>query len=164
LTVVDGAAVEGWAIISGMRYVMSHKWSLLSSFEITDEAGSPAFEAHGYLDASIVLRDPVGREVATITGNKDSMFHEVEAVGARAKVRRAGWGSGEPYEISTPDGELTSNGSGNHLALARGDLVIAEMARKFSVREKLAVDIADSENAVFILGIMLAMQAIHAGR
>jgi uncharacterized protein YxjI len=147
-----------------MRYVMSHKWSLLSSFEITDEAGSPAFEAHGYLDASIVLRDPEGREVATITGNKYSNFHEVEAAGARAKVQRAGWDPAEPYKISTPEGELTTSGSGQHCSLARGDMVVAEMVREFSVRQKLAVDIADSENAPFIFGIMLAMQAIHAGR
>ena len=38
------------------------------------------------------------------------------------------------------------------------------MARQFSLHEKFAVDVADSENPAFILAVLLAIEAIHDER
>ncbi len=143
---------------------MAHKWSPLARFDITDEAGSVAFQVRGDFDASMTLRDPAGRAVATITADtRTGGFYRVEANSSRARLRRW-WGSGGPYQIVSNEGELTASGSGLHLSLARDGSVIASMSRKFSLREKLAVDIADNQDAAFILAIMLTMHATHAPR
>jgi hypothetical protein len=38
------------------------------------------------------------------------------------------------------------------------------MVRKFSLREKFAIDVADGENQAFLLALVLAIEAIHDER
>ena len=144
---------------------MSRKGALSKRFEITDEAGSLAFEARGRLGA-VTLHDPVGLQVAAVTKRAFSGTRQIDVGGEQvAQVRHTGI-LGDRYQIDTSLGVLTARGhlfSGN-FSLTRDGTLIAQMARQFSVREKFAVDISDDENAPFILAVMLAIEAIHDRR
>ena len=149
-----------------MEYVMSSRWSLLERFDITDRAGTPLFEARGHLGARISLLDPAGQEVAEIRKHVMTDTHEVYVGGQRvAQVRHAGI-FGDKYAIESGFGMLEARGhfDGGDYTVSRGGAPVARMVRKFSLREKFAVDVADDENQAFLLAIVLAIEAIHDER
>jgi uncharacterized protein YxjI len=126
-----------------MEYVMSSRWSLMERFDITDSSGTPVFEARGHLGARISLLDSNGQEVAEIRKHVMTDTHEVYVSGQNvAQVRHAGI-FGDKYDIESGFGRLV---------------------RKFSLREKFAVEVADDENQPFLLAIVLAIEAIHDER
>lgn len=150
----------------GMEYVMSSRWSLMERFDITDASGVPHFEARGHLGARISLLDGSGREVADIRKHVMTDTHEVYVDGQRvAQVRHAGI-FGDKYDIESAYGPLQARGrfDGGDYTVNRGGAPVARMMRKFSLREKFAVDIADDENQAFLLAIVLAIEAIHDER
>ncbi|HTZ93611.1 MAG TPA: hypothetical protein VMB74_14550 [Streptosporangiaceae bacterium] len=149
-----------------MEYVMSSHWSLMERFDITDASGTPLFEARGHLGARISLLDPRGQEVADIRKHVMTDTHEVYLGGQRvAQVRHAGI-FGDKYDIESGFGRLEARGhfDGGDYTVSRGGAPVARMVRKFSLREKFAVDVADEENQAFLLAIVLAIEAIHDER
>jgi uncharacterized protein YxjI len=149
-----------------MEYVMSSRWSLMERFEISDGSGAPQFEARGHLGSQITIHDNSGREVANIRKHVFTDTHEVYLDGQRvAQVRHAGI-FGDRYDIESAFGILNARGhfGGGDYAISRDGMVVARMVRQFSLREKFAVDVADSENQVFLLALVLAIEAIHDER
>jgi uncharacterized protein YxjI len=149
-----------------MRYLLSQKFSLFERFDVTDEAGSLAFEAKGHFGSGITLHDPSGRQVAGITKHVFTDTHEIEVNGERvAQVRHTGF-FGDRYEVDTSYGVLTASGRwfSNNFMVQRDGTPVAEMVQKWGWGEKFALDIADSENAPLILAVMLALEAIHQER
>jgi len=149
-----------------MEYVMSSRWSLMERFDITDSSGTPVFEARGHLGARISLLDSNGQEVAEIRKHIMTNTHDVYVDGQRvAQVRHAGI-FGDKYDIESGFGRLEARGrfDGGDYTVSRGGALVARMVRKFSLREKFAVDIADDENQPFLLAIVLAIEAIHDER
>lgn len=149
-----------------MEYVMASRWSLMERFEITDAAGAPQFEARGHLGSRITLHDRDGQEVADIRKHVLTDTHEVYVGGQRAaQVRHAGI-FGDKYDIESAYGYLTARGrfDGGDYTVNRDGTPIARMVRKFSLREKFAIDVADSENQAFLLALVLAIEAIHDER
>jgi uncharacterized protein YxjI len=149
-----------------MEYVMSSRWSLMERFDISDSAGTPQFEARGHLGARISLLDGNGQEVAEIRKHVMTDTHDVYVAGQRvAQVRHAGI-FGDKYDIDSAFGWLQARGrfDGGDYTVSRGGVPVARMVRKFSLREKFAVDIADDENQAFLLAIVLAIEAIHDER
>ncbi len=149
-----------------MEYVMSSRWSLMERFEITDRAGTPQFEARGHLGSRISLHDSNGQEAADIRKHMLTDTHEVYLGGQRvAQVRHAGI-FGDKYDIESAFGYLNARGhfDGGDYTISRDGTPVARMVRKFSLREKFAVDVADSENQAFLLALVLAIEAIHDER
>jgi uncharacterized protein YxjI len=149
-----------------MEYVMASRWSLMERFEITDAAGAPQFEARGHLGSRITLHDRDGQEVADIRKHLLTDTHEVYVGGQRAaQVRHAGI-FGDKYDIESAFGYLTARGrfDGGDYTVNRDGTPIARMVRKFSLREKFAIDVADGENQAFLLALVLAIEAIHDER
>jgi uncharacterized protein YxjI len=149
-----------------MEYVMASRWSLMERFEITDAAGTPQFEARGHLGSRITLHDSYGQEVADIRKHMLTDAHEVYVGGQRAaQVRHAGI-FGDKYDIESAFGYLTARGrfDGGDYTVSRDGVPVARMVRKFSLREKFAVDVADGENQAFLLALVLAIEAIHDER
>ncbi|HYK70063.1 MAG TPA: hypothetical protein VEV45_19100 [Streptosporangiaceae bacterium] len=149
-----------------MEYVMASRWSLMERFEITDAAGTPQFEARGHLGSSITLHDSQGQEVADIRKHLLTDTHEVYVGGQRAaQVRHAGI-FGDKYDIESAFGYLTARGrfDGGDYTVSREGVPVARMVRKFSLREKFAIDVADGENQAFLLALVLAIEAIHDER
>ena len=149
-----------------MRYTMSSQWSLLDRFEITDESGTPAFDVRGHLGSRLTLHDSSGQQVAEVTKRMLGDTHEVYVAGdLAAQVRHEGF-FGDRYEISAPFGAFEARGriAGRDFALSQAGMPVAQMDRQFSFREKFSVDIADQQNPVFVLAVMLAVEAIHDER
>jgi uncharacterized protein YxjI len=145
---------------------MSSKWSLLERFEITDAGGTPCFEARGHFGSKITLHDSGGREVADIRKHMFSDVHEVYLDGQRAAhIRHAGF-FGDHYDIETSYGAIRARGhfDGGDYTLEQGGMVVAHLRRKFSLRERFAIDIADGQNDILLLAVMLAIEAIHEER
>jgi len=149
-----------------MEYVMASRWSLMERFEITDATGTPQYEARGHLGSRITLHDGNGREVADIRKHLLTDTHEVYVGGQRAaQVRHAGI-FGDKYDIESAFGYLTARGrfDGGDYTVSRDGAPVARMVRKFSLREKFAIDLADGENQAFLLALVLAIEAIHDER
>jgi uncharacterized protein YxjI len=149
-----------------MQYVMSSKWSLMERFEITDASGAPQFEARGHLGSQITLHDTSGQEVADIRKHVFTDAHEVFVGGQQvARVRHAGI-FGDKYDIESAYGILNARGrfAGGDYTVSRDGMAVARMVRQFSLREKFAVEVADQENQVFLLALVLAIEAIHDER
>lgn len=149
-----------------MHYVMSSRWSLTERFEIADESGAPRFEARGHLGSRITLHDGTGQEVADIRKHLMTATHDVYVGGQQmAQVRHAGI-FGDRYDIESAYGVLNARGrfDGGDYTVSRDGMPVARMIRKFSLREKFAVEIADDENQPFLLALVLAIEAIHDER
>jgi uncharacterized protein YxjI len=146
-----------------MQYVMSSKWSVMKRFEITDALGAPQFEARGHLGSQITLHDTNGQEVADIRKHALKLTHDVYVGGQQvAQVKHAGI-FGNRYDIQSAYGLLNARGhfAGGDYDIMRDGMLVARLVRQFSLREKFAVDVADDENQVFLLALVLALEAIH---
>jgi uncharacterized protein YxjI len=69
-------------------------------------------------------------------------------------------------EVADIRKHLTARGrfDGGDYTVSRDGAPIAQMVRKFSLREKFAVDVADGEKQAFLLALVLAIEAIHDER
>jgi VCBS repeat-containing protein len=151
-----------------MRYDLSSRWSLTEHFVITDESGTPVFDVHGNLGLTqrLSFRDQSGQELAEIKKSLLTTKHEILVSGQHvADVRHEGI-FGEHYEIDSSIGQLTAKGSfgGWEYSISRAGQAIATISRHLSFREKFTVDVANGENDVFVLAVVMAIDAIHQER
>ena len=149
-----------------MHYVIAKQWSLLERFEITDESGTPQLEARGHFRSRISLHDGTGAEVAEIRKHLLTDTHEIYLGGEEvAKVKHSGF-FGDHYDIDTPYGRFRAKGhfDGGDYRLEQDGSTVAHLRRKFSLREKFAIETAHGQNDLLILAIMLAIEAIHEER
>lgn len=151
-----------------MRYLMSSKWSLIEQFVIADDSGTPVFDVRGNfgITHNLSIRDQSGQELATLKKSLLTTKHEIFVGGQHvADVRHEGI-FGEHYEIDSSFGLLTAKGSfgGWDYSISRGGQTIATISQQLSFREKFTVDIATGENDVFLIAVVLAIDAIHDER
>jgi len=151
-----------------MNYLISSKWSLGEHFVITDDSGMPRFDVRGNLgfSRSLSLCDVSGAELATIRKLMMSTEHEIMLGGQRvANVYHKGF-FGDSYEIDSGFGTLFAKGNflGWNYTIALQGQPVATVSRLPAFGEKFAVEIAASENDVFILAVVLAIDAIHDER
>ena len=154
--------------MSGVRYVMSNKWSLSKHFVITDEAGNPCFDVRGNLGLTqrLTFCNQAGHEVAEIRKHLMSTAHDILIGGQPvAEVRHTGF-FGERYDIGSSFGQFSAKGSftGWDYSIAQDGQLVATISRELALRERFAVEIADGMNDVFLLAVVLAIDAIHDER
>ena len=147
---------------------MANKWSLIEHFVITDESGTPQFDVRGNLSLTqeLAFYDQSGQELALIRKHFMTTGHEILVGGQRvAEVRHVGL-FGESYDIESNFGSLTAKGSfgGWDYSISNGFDQVARVSRELAFRERFVVDIADGANDVFILAVVLAIDAIHDER
>jgi uncharacterized protein YxjI len=137
-------------------------------FVITDGSGRPRFDVRGRLSLSqrLSLCDQSGQELAEIKKHMMSTRHSIVVDGQQvAEVHHAGF-FGEHYEVDSQFGPMTAKGnfSGWNYSIHLGGQQIASVSRELSLREKFQVDIADDVSDVFVLAVVLAIDAIHDER
>ena len=147
--------------------MLSRKWSLTDRFTITDESGLPQFEVQGRFGLSrrLSLRDASGVEVATISGKALSSRYEILVDGQPTTVRPRGVFRTR-YEIDSPGGPLEAQGnfSGRTFTVTRGGAPVATVSQQRTLRERFAVDVADNENPVLMLAVILVIETIRDAR
>lgn len=148
-------------------YLMSRKWSLSDRFTIADGAGAPQFEVQGRFGFTkrLSFRDTSGAEVAVISQHAFSSRYEIQAGGGIATVRPRGV-FGQRFEIDSPAGQLEARGnfSGRNYTVARGGMPVATVSQQRALRERFAIEVADGEDAVLMLAVILVIETIRAAR
>lgn len=151
-----------------MRYQIASKWSLIEHFVITDGSGTPRFDVRGRLSLGqrLSLCDQTGQELAEIRKHMMTTKHDIIVGGQRvAEVHHEGF-FGEHYEVDSQFGRISAKGhfSGWNYSMHQNGQLIATVSRELALREKFQVNIADNVNDVFVLAIVLAIDAIHDER
>lgn len=144
---------------------MARKWSMTDRFAITDDTGTPQFDVQGRLAFAkrLSLLDAGGAEVAVITGKAFSSKYEILAGGHSASVRPRGF-LGRRFEIDSTTGSMEARGnfSGRQYSIARGGAQVAAVSQLRSLRERFAVEVADGEDPVLMLSVVLVIETIRA--
>jgi uncharacterized protein YxjI len=149
-------------------YLMSRKWSLTDRFTIAGEAGAPQFEVQGRfgLTQRLSVRDAAGAEVAVISQHGAfSSRYEIQAGGGLTTVRPRGV-FGARFEINSPAGKMEARGnfSGRNYAVARGGTTVAAVSQQRTLRQRFAIEVADGEDPVLMLAVVLVIETIRAAR
>jgi uncharacterized protein YxjI len=148
-------------------YLMSRKWALADRFAITDETGMPQFEVQGRFAFAkkLSIRDAVGMEVAVITRQAFSRTYEILIGGQRASVTPRGI-FGQRFEIASPAGQMEARGnfSGRQYSVTRDSAQVAAVSQLRTFRERFAVEVADGEDPVLLLCVVLVIETIRADR
>jgi uncharacterized protein YxjI len=149
------------------RFLISRKWALTSRFAVTDEAGIPQFEVHGRfaLTRKLSVCDIAGTEVAVISRRGLAMRYQILTGGQETTVRPRGF-FGMRFEIDSPAGPIEARGnfSGRQYTITRGGMPAAGVTQLRTLREQFAVEIADGEDALLMLAVVLVIEIIRDDR
>ena len=152
-----------------MRYAIAGKWSR-PRFTIEDDEGKTQFEVariYGLDGNSLSLRDPGDNELAAIRPRTGPTRFEVTAGGQPdITVRHRGW-FGKRYRIETPGGQMTAtigDFSVKSYEIAGPGMIHVNVSRQFIRQQHLAIDLADNEDPVSWLAIVLAIEALRDDR
>jgi uncharacterized protein YxjI len=148
----------------GSQYLISRRRALSSRFAITDDTGTPQFEVHGR-SRKLSACDTGGTEVAVISRRGLAMRYRILADGQETTVNPRGF-FGRRFEIDSPVGlmEARGNFSGRQYALTRGGMPAAAVTQLGTFREQFAVEVADGQDAVLILAVVLVIETIRRDR
>ncbi len=153
------------------NYLIARKWALTSRFAITDEMGTPRFEVQGksVFSGKLVMFDMMGSEVAVISRRGLGTRYQIETSGPGrgqpSTVRPRGF-FGKRFEIESPAGLLEAQGnfSGRQYSITRGGMPVAGVTQLRTFREQFSAEVTDGEDTVFMLAVVLAIEAIRADR
>jgi uncharacterized protein YxjI len=152
-----------------MRYTAACKW-IKQRFTIDDNAGIPRFEVvrtDGLAGNIVSLHRPGGDKLAVITPRYGPSRLEITADGQQpTAVRHHGW-FGRRYDIDTPVGEMRAtvgDFSAMGYELTCYGTAKATVSREFAQQQNLMIDVADSEDAVSVIAIVLAVETLRNDR
>lgn len=151
----------------GSQYLISRRWSLTNRFTITDGSGAPRFEVQGKfgLGRKLSVFDTVGSEVAVISLEGLRLRCRIRAAGQETTVRPLGL-FGKRFAIDSATGPMEAHGnfSGRQYFITRGGAPAASVSQLRTLREQFAVDVADGQDTVLMLAVVLAIEAIRDAR
>jgi uncharacterized protein YxjI len=148
----------------GSSYLISRKWARASRFAITDETGLPQFEVQGrsVFSRKLSICDIAGAEVAVISHRGWGMRYQILTGGQEITVSPRGL-FGKRFEINSPSGllEALGNFSGRQFSITRNGMPAAGVTQLRTFREQFAVEVSDGEDALLMLAVVLAIEAIR---
>jgi uncharacterized protein YxjI len=148
-------------------YLMSRKWALTDRFAITDDAGTPHFEVQGRfaLTKKLSISDAAGAEVAVITRQPFARTYQILVGGQSVTVSPRGF-FGRRFEIASATGQMEASGnfSGWQYSVTRAGVQVAAVSQLRTFREKFAIEVADGEDAVLLLSVVLVIETIRDDR
>ena len=153
-----------------MRFTAVNKWTR-ERFTI-DDGDKPQFEVvriYGLDGNSLSLRTLDGRELAAIKPRRAPTRFEIAKVDNNDQpitVRHEGW-FGRRYAIDTPAGEMSatvSDFSAASYSLTTLGTAKATVSRHFIRQGTITIDISDSEDAVSLLAVILAIETLRDDR
>lgn len=152
-----------------MRYTANCKWTT-GRFTINDKADTPQFEAVRIdgLEGNIVyLLSPERQKLAVITPRYGPTRREIVVAGqSPITVRHHGW-FGRRYDIATSTGEMSAvvgDFSGADYQITSSSAVAATISRQPMRQRNLTIDVADSEDAISLISIVLAIEVLRDDR
>jgi uncharacterized protein YxjI len=152
-----------------MRYTAECKWTA-GRFTIGDKADTPQFEVVRIdgLEGNIVsLLSPEGDKLAVITPRYGPTRREIAVADQQPiTVRHHGW-FGRRYDIATPTGGMSAtvgDFSGADYEITSSGAVRAFVSRQRMRQRNLTIDVADSEDAISLIAIVLAIETLRDDR
>ncbi|HEV2374511.1 MAG TPA: LURP-one-related family protein [Streptosporangiaceae bacterium] len=153
------------------RYVLSRKVrSLSGAFDISDEHGGECYRVRGKLLSAadkLSLQDTSGRELALIQQRVGlhGLRYEIARSGEVAARVTATAPVRQQMTVETPDGAqvaVTGDILGRKYELARDGSVIAAVSTRWALGGgSFGADIADGEDQVLLLAVVVAIEMIH---
>jgi len=151
-----------------MYVIRERIFDIGDDFDITDDAGRAVFHVDGKvlsLRDRLILRDPSGREVASVHRHLVSLrpTYEITIGGEKAaEVRKKLFTPfREKFTIDVPgpnDLEMKGNLFDHEFTVERDGREVASVSRRWlSLRNTYGVRIAEGENHLLILASVLAM-------
>jgi uncharacterized protein YxjI len=149
------------------QYLISRQWSLRTQLTVTDAEGVPKFEVSGRpaFGRKLSIADPAGTELAVLSRSGLARSFQIVAGGHETTVRPRGF-FGRRFEIDSPAGPLEARGnfSGREYVIASGDQPAASVTQLRTMRERFAVDVADGQDPVLMLAVVLVIETIRDDR
>lgn len=150
------------------QYLISRRWSLSGKFTVTDAEDTAQFEVTGQFafGRKLSVSDPSGAELAVISRRGLARrFQIVLAGGQETTVSPRGF-LGRRFEIDSPAGPMEARGnfSGREYAITSGDGTAATVTQLRTLRERFAVDVADGQDPVLMLAVVLVIETIRDDR
>ena len=154
-----------------MRYTVREKFFRLGEAnDINDEAGNPVYRVDGKLMSLrnlMVVNDLQGNEVARVHRKLAAWMprYEIDLAGVGTAVlrRRLSNPLRPKWSIAVPgqaDMQLSGNLLGHDFTMQRGTATVATVSRAWvSMTATYGVDVADGENDVLVLCVVLGLEA-----
>jgi uncharacterized protein YxjI len=151
-----------------MRYLISRQWSVLQDFDITGESGELRYKVRGNfgLTQSLTITEPTGQRTAQITRTPFTSWHQVIVDGQQvAEVRHQflGWNN---CTVDSASGQFVAKGNflGWQYTISKGGRVVASLSTQGILPSIFEVDMADGEDDLFLLCLVLAIEQIRRER
>jgi uncharacterized protein YxjI len=148
-------------------YLVTRRWSLGGRLTVQDTEGTPRFEVTGGVTFGrrLSLRDPGGTELAVISRRAFARRYQVLAGGGETTVSPRGL-FGRNYEIDSPAGPMEAHGnfSGREYAVTANGLPAVTVTQLRTFRERFAVDVADGQDDVLMLALILVFETAREDR
>lgn len=115
----------------------------------------------------MTFRDSSGAEVAVISKHAFSSRFEIHAGGGAGIITVRSRGIfGSRCEIDSPGGQMEARGNfgGRNYAVARAGATVATVSQQRTLRERFAIEVADGEDHVLMLAIVLVIETIKNAR
>lgn len=152
-----------------MRYTVANMLSK-ERFTIDDDGGTPQFETrriYGLDGNSLSLRNLEGKELAAIRPRaRPTRFEIATGTDQPITVRHQGW-FGRRYSMDTPVGETTAtvgDFSRQSYEVISSGTARATVSRQFIRQQNLTIDVADDEDAVSLIAVVLAIETVRDDR
>lgn len=152
-----------------MRYTLASMFSK-DQFTIDGDGGSPLFEVrriHGLDGNSLSLRDPAGSELASIRPRTGPTRFEVTVGSLHPITVRDKGRFGRKYCIDTPAGEMSAtvgDFSPGPYELLSSEMVRANVSREGRLKKDLVIDLADGQDMISLIAIVLAIETLRDDR
>jgi uncharacterized protein YxjI len=151
----------------GSQYLLTRRWSLGSRFTVEDAEGAPRFEISGRsaFGRRLSVLDTEGTELAVISRGAFGRRYQVLAGGQETTVSPRGL-LGRRFEIDSPAGPMEAHGnfSGREYAVTANGLPAVTVTRLRTFRERFAVDVADDQDDVLMLALVLVFETARERR
>jgi len=151
-----------------MRYTAACNWT--RGFTINDKADTPQFKVvrtdglHGNI---LTMLSPEGEKLSVITPRYGPTRLEIAAPDQQpVTVRHHGW-FGRRYDIEALIGEMRAtvgDFSGADYQISSSGTVRAVVSRQLMRQQNLTIDLADGEDAVSLISIVLAIETLRDDR
>jgi uncharacterized protein YxjI len=161
--------------VSGTRYRMRERvFAIGDDFWVETGGGERAFKVNGKalrLRKTLVVEAPSGKELFTVRERKlsvrDKMTIERHG-GTAATVKKALIGLRERYNVDLDGGgELHAKGNivDHEYEIERDGRTVAQVSKRwFRIRDTYGIEIAESENAAFLIAVTVCIDQMAHDR
>jgi uncharacterized protein YxjI len=151
-------------------YVEQKMMSLRGRFAVTDEHGGPLYQVEGsflQIPKSFTISDVAGRPRARVWKQPVSwlprFYVEIEGVQV-ATIQKSMSFLRPRYSVEGPGLTVAGNVWDMRFELLQGGTVVGRVDKRWTLRDRYAIEIERPEDELLVLGIVLAIDYVKASQ